>query len=103
MAQNISSINIRQRMTQAMVLIIVIIAGILFSLPAEAQRGNRKMKSSITRQVSSKSKTNKACYVLYKKRTSSKNRPVLASSRSSRKSKYKPMAETDDPKLASME
>jgi hypothetical protein len=96
MAQNIS-IHTGQRMTQLLVLIILIITTLLFSMPAEAQRGDPGNKSIKTRQLSSKSNSKKACYVLYKKRTSLRNRPVLASARTSRKSKYKPMAETDQP------
>jgi len=103
MAHSISNITVRQRLTQILIVIILIIAGIIFfSQPAEAQTSKRK-KSNVTKQISSKHNSNKACYLLYKKRTSSRNRTVLASA--SRKPKYKAMAETDQPsaKVASLE
>ncbi len=97
MAQQLSNINIRQRMTQVLVLIILIIAGMLFARPADAQSVNRKLKNITTKQFSSKRTSNKACYLLYKKRTASHNRSVLVSAKTSRRTKYKPMAETDQP------
>ncbi|NOT76715.1 MAG: hypothetical protein HOP08_17445 [Cyclobacteriaceae bacterium] len=94
MAHQLSTVNFRQRVTQLLVLVILIIACILFSLPADAQRANRKAKSK--NHVSLfKSKSDKACYLLYKKRTSNPKRSLFASA--PRRAKYKPMAETDQP------
>jgi len=99
MKQFASNKIVRQALRQILVLIIVIIAAMLFAKPAEAQSGG-KGKSKITRQISLKNNPNKASYILYKKRTSGRNRNVVASAR---RKKHQPMAETDFPKVASME
>ncbi|NOT73931.1 MAG: hypothetical protein HOP08_03315 [Cyclobacteriaceae bacterium] len=98
MKHTLPNTSIRARFTQVAIMAIVIIVGIMLSQPAEAQRAGRKSKSSKTIRISSKSNSNKACYLLYKKRTSgsSQKRSTIASART-RKPKYKPMAETDQP------
>ncbi|CAN5386769.1 hypothetical protein BH09BAC3_BH09BAC3_14380 [soil metagenome] len=100
MSHSLSNTTVRQRLTQILIVIILIIAGVIFSQPAEAQTSKSK-KSKITKQVTARN-SNKACYQLYKKRTTTRNRSVLASA--SRKPKYKAMAETDpSAKVASLE
>ena len=93
---------VRQNAAQIVIIIILILTGIFLSNPAEAQKSHRKMKSKKTRQISARNNSNNACYALYKKRTTTRNREVIAAT-ARRQRKYKPMAETDQPKENSIE
>ena len=93
MAQPLSTIHLRHRLAQLLVLIVIIIAGILFSEVAQASRPrhkNRVEKPKYWNTVHSNS--NKACYLLHKKRTKMPRHPLISFSR---RAKYRPMAETD--------
>ncbi len=96
MAHNVSHRSLRHKMVQVSILVFVIIGGMLFSKPANAQHHNLIGISHTIIRLPFKSNSSKACYLLYKKRTSTQNRTVVASSRV-RRLKYKPMAETDQP------
>src|SRR5689334_11370214 len=97
MAHYVSPISFKQRIAQIMVLLLFIVAGVMFTRPAEAATGPKPKhgKSAKTASVVHRN-SNQTCYILHKKRTAtshSKRHPLLAS----RHTKVKPMAETDAP------
>ena len=81
-------------------MVVVILAGILHSAVANAEKPDHKVKRVKTRHHKAiHANSNKACYILYKKRTEMPKHPLVANSK---RTKYKPMAETDQPaRLAS--
>jgi hypothetical protein len=95
MAHYVSHISIKQRIAQIMVLLIFVLAGVIFASPAEAGTNPKPKygKSAKTRSVVHRN-SNQTCYILHKKRTASAPRHVLVASR---RTKAKPMAETDTP------
>ncbi len=96
MAHYVSPISFRQRIAQIMVLVLFIVAGVMFSRPAEAGNGPKPKygKSAKTASLVHKN-SNQTCYILHKKRTS--HSPKRVSMLASRRTKAKPMAETDAP------
>ena len=95
MARHVSNINFRQRLAQMIVLAAIIIAGMLFSEVALAERPRHKKLHWNTVHNNSQ----KTCYLLHKKRTSIPKHPLFSTSK---RAKNKPMAETDpSPRLAS--
>ncbi len=93
--QHISNINIRHRLTQVIVLIILILITMLFSQVARAQWPKHKARFDKPKyRIAVHSNSAKACYILHKKRISMPKHPLFAVSK---RSKSKPMAETDKP------
>ncbi len=62
MARHVSNINFRQRLAQMIVLVVIIIAGMLFSEVALAERPRHKKLHWNTVHINSK----KTCYLLHK-------------------------------------
>ena len=92
---HLSNINVRHRLTQVIVLIILILITMLFSQVAHAQWPKKMARFDKPKhRIAIHSNSGKACYILHKKRTSMPKHPLFASSR---RSKIKPMAETDKP------
>lgn len=95
MRQTVTETTFNRSLPQRIAVIIVILAAILFSQFANAQKKEHKVKHNKTRYYSSMvSNSNKACYILYKKRMAMPKHSLLASFR---RTKYKPMAETEQP------
>lgn len=95
MARHVSNINFRQRLVQLIVLVVIIIAGMLFSEVALAERPRHKKLHWNAVHTNSK----KTCYLLHKKRTSIPKHPLFSTAK---RAINKPMAETDpSPRLAS--
>ncbi|CAN5386688.1 hypothetical protein BH09BAC3_BH09BAC3_14370 [soil metagenome] len=92
-----SNINVRGRLTQVIILIAAIVITALFSQVAKAQGSvrydHKKYRIAIHRN------SNKACFILNKKRMSRAKHDMIASSR--RTSRGKAQAETDGDGLAS--
>ncbi|NOT76714.1 MAG: hypothetical protein HOP08_17440 [Cyclobacteriaceae bacterium] len=93
-----SHINVRHRLTQIIVLVVVILATMLFSQVAKAQGSMRYDKAKYRIQVHKDS--NKTCSILKKKRNSQAKHPMMASARRSSKSRAV-LAETENPGVAS--
>ena len=88
----VANINIRSRFTQVIILIITIVACLLFSQVALAQRAQKTIRYDDPKfKIKLHCSANKVCYILWKKRTCSPKPPVFASVRRVR---VKPMAET---------
>lgn len=95
MAHYISPVSYKQRIAQIMVLVIFIVAGVMFTRPAEAGNGPRPRHGKSAKNASVvHMNANHTCYKLHKKRTASAPKHVLLASR---RTKAKPMAETDAP------
>lgn len=98
MTNLLSIINVRHRFTQVIVLIILIASAMLFSQVANAQ--SRKMEYGHARyRIAIHKDSNKTCYILHKKRTSSPKHSMIASSRRSKNNKA--LAETEPDRIAS--
>ena len=100
MAHYISPVSYKQRIAQIMVLVIFIVAGVMFTRPAEASNGPRPRHGKTAKNASVvHMNSNHTCYKLHKKKTGPAPRHVLLASR---RTKAKPMAETEAPtRLAS--
>ncbi len=99
MAQHLSNVNVRNRLTQVIVLVVVILITMLFSQVAKAQGSIRYGKAKY--RIAVHKDANKTCYILHKKRTSRAKQNMFASA-SRRPSRSKtPLAETEDPGIAS--
>jgi len=98
MATNISNINVRHRLTQVVVLILLILAGMLFSQVADARPKPKFDKHKYRIQVHKNS--DRSCYILHKKRTSGPGRPLLSFHKHPRHSTHG-LAETDGLETAS--
>lgn len=95
MAHTTTTSRFNRCLSQSIVMFVVILAGILFSAVANAEKPDHKVKRSKTRHHKAiHANSNKACYILYKKRTDMPKHPLLAGLK---RTKYKPMAETDQP------
>ncbi|MBY0433108.1 MAG: hypothetical protein K2U26_03265 [Cyclobacteriaceae bacterium] len=93
---HVSNINVRSRFTQVIVLIVMILVCILYAQLANAQRPAKKSGfNNPKHRVSVHKNSDKACFILHKKRTSMPRHPLFASN--NRRSRVKPMAETDAP------
>ncbi|CAN5383362.1 hypothetical protein BH10BAC4_BH10BAC4_02840 [soil metagenome] len=88
----VSNINVRHRLTQIVVFIVLVLASMLYAEVTNAQGASTIDKPKYRIQVHKDS--NRTCYILHKKRTARPKQPLFASSR--RSSKSKAMAETDD-------
>jgi|GEM_PF-1264126 len=97
MAHNVSNINVRGRLTQIIVLLVVIVITLLFSQVAKAQGTVRYDKAKY--RIAVHKNSSKSCHILYKKRMSRAKHDMIASSKRSTRSKA--MAETEDPGAAS--
>ena len=100
MANHIANINYRGRLTQIIVLLVMILCGILFSQIAEARHKPRfeKSKYKIDRpkyRISVHNNARKVCSILNKKRHSKQSSSFFASNKSNRRKSSKAMAETD--------
>ena len=96
--ENIASrINIRQRLTQIIVLVAFILAGLLFSQVAQAQsnHGHKIRLFKGKYNIAIHKNSDRSCYILHKKRTSMPKHPLIASSK--RPKSNKALAETDEP------
>lgn len=95
--KKLSNVEIKTRIRQILLLIVVILIGVIISVSAEAQsfhKANRQhFKEKYKAQISV---GNKACDILNKKRTARPRTPLFASLLR-RKPKYKPQAEVDTP------
>ncbi len=98
MAQQLFNFNVRQRLTQIIILVVLILATTLFSQVAKAQGSVRYDNPKYRIAVHKDSK--KTCHILNKKRRSQSKHTMVASARHSSRSKYA-LAETEDPKVAS--
>jgi hypothetical protein len=99
MGQNLSNINVRHRLTQIIVLVVVIVITTLFSQVAKAQGSIRYGKAKY--RIAVHKDSNRTCYILHKKRTSkAKQSSMFASARRSTRGKSS-LAETDGPSVAS--
>ncbi len=100
MAHTANNTKFHRSLTQRIFMVIVILVGMLFSQFANAQKPEHKIKRNKSKHhIAILSKSSRACYILYKKRTAMPKHPLLSSSK---RSKSKPMAETDQPvRLAS--
>jgi hypothetical protein len=96
MAHSVTNINLRGRLTQIIVLIALILAGVLLSQFANAQIfGNKSKIDKPKYRISVHKNGSKACSILHKKRNSQPT--VVASNRSATKrNSRKPMAETEN-------
>lgn len=81
--KDIANAKIASRMKQVLILVATIVIGIMISIATQAQPPKHL-------------KAKYACGELHKKRTRTENMKVLQAS--TRKPKYKPMAEVDPPK-----
>jgi hypothetical protein len=100
MSHHVSNVNIRHRLTQIIVLIIVILACMLFAQFAHAQRSIHKARFDKPKYRATVYKdSDKACYILHKKRTSVPKHPLFAFAKRSKTNK--PMAETEPSKSGS--
>jgi len=100
MANNISNINFRGRLTQLIVLLVMILAGVLWSEFAEARHKPRfeKSKYKIDKpkyRISVHNNAHKVCNILNKKRHARLQSSFFASNKGSKRSRTKAMAETD--------
>jgi hypothetical protein len=77
-----------------MVLLLFIVAGVMFTRPAEAASGPRPHGRSAKNASVVHKNGNHICYKLHRKRAGSAPKHVLLASR---RTKVKPMAETDAP------
>ncbi|MDZ4715158.1 MAG: hypothetical protein SH819_06770 [Cytophagales bacterium] len=94
MSTFLSEINLRHRLTQIIVMIVMILACLLVSQFAHAQKSAKKIRYDQPKfKVQVHKSSHKACYVMYKKRTATPKGPVIASGRKGRIRKG--MAETD--------
>ena len=100
MAHQVTNINYRGRLTQIIVLLIMILCGVLFSQIVEAR--NRppfeKPKYKIDRpkyRISVHKNGGRTCHILNKKRHAKQNNGLFASNKSKRNNRSKAMAETD--------
>jgi hypothetical protein len=91
MAHYTQNINVRHRLTQIIVLILLILAGILFSQIAEARSPKAPRFDMPRYRVCVHSNSFKVVKVLYKKRHNGTKATMMASGRTSRK---KAQAET---------
>ena len=99
MANHISNINFRGRLTQLIVLLVLILCGVLWSQFAEARHKPRfeKAKYKIDKpkyRISVHNNAHKVCNILNKKRHSRQQSSFFASNRGKR-SRTKALAETD--------
>ncbi len=97
MAHHVANINVRHRLTQIIILVVMILAGMLFSLFAQAHRGPRAPRFDKPKyRVSVHSNSLRVVKILYKKRMSGPKSSLMASNRRNR-SKQQSQAETDEP------
>lgn len=88
--------NTRHRLTQIIVLVLLILAGLLFSQVAKGQSISHKIRFFKSNyHVAVHKNSDMTCYILHKKRTSPPKHQLIATSRRSKSSK--PLAETDEP------
>ncbi len=91
-----SYINIRHRLTQIVILVVLILAGLLFSQVAKGQSVSHKIRLfKSNNHVAVHKNSDMTCYILHKKRTSPPKHQLIATSKRSKSSK--PLAETDEP------
>ena len=89
-------INTRHRLTQIVVMILFILAGLLFSQFAQGQSLSHKIRLfKPNHNVAVHKNSDMTCYILHKKRTSPPKHQLIASSKRAKSSK--PLAETDEP------
>jgi hypothetical protein len=98
MAHNSTNINIRYRLTQVIILVLLVLAAILFSQVANAGPKPKFDKHKYRTEVHKNS--HRSCYVLYKKRTSGGKQSLFAFLKHS-KGNNRNLAETDGPVTAS--
>lgn len=100
MANRIANINYRGRLTQLIILIVMILAGVLFSQIAEARYKPRfeKSKYKIDKpkyRISVHNNAKKVCSILNKKRNAKLSSTLFASGKSNKHRSSRAMAETD--------
>ncbi len=101
MAHHVTNINLRGRLTQIIILVIMILCGVLFSLFAEARHKPRfeKSKYRIDRpkyRITVHNHAGKVCSILNKKRHSKQKSSFFsASNKSGKNNRTKAVAETD--------
>ncbi len=95
MAHYVSPISLKQRIAQIMVLVLFIVAGVMFTRPAEAANGPRPHGRSAKNASVVHRNGNHVCYKLHRKKMGSAPKHVLLASR---RTKAKPMAETEAPR-----
>ncbi len=95
MAHHLANVNVRHRLTQIVIMVILILAGVLFSQVVNAQHSNQQVRLDKPKyRVKVHSSAGKVCYILFKKRTAVPHHSLLAFNR---RNKQTPMAETDEP------
>lgn len=93
MSHHVSNINVRGRLTQIIILIVIILACMLFSRLAHAQHLAKKIRfDSPKYRITVHNSSGKACHILKKKRMSIHKHPLIAANRRTRK----PQAETSN-------
>lgn len=93
MAHHASNINVRGRLTQIIILLVMILACMLFSILTHAQRSAKKIRfDSPKYRITVHNSSGKACHILNKKRTSIPKHPLIATSRRTKKA----LAETSN-------
>lgn len=95
MSTYMETINLRHRLTQVIILIVAILACMLFSQTAQAQKASKKIRYDHPKyKIAIHKSSHKSCYILYKKRISANKAQLLASNRKG-KGKGKLQAESD--------
>ncbi len=94
MAHHLSNINTRHRLTQIIILVLLILAGILFSQVADARPYYKPKFDRPKYRISVHKNANRSCYILFKKRTSAPKKSLFSFLKHS-KNTSRPMAETD--------
>ena len=93
MANYASNINVRHRLTQIVILVLLILSTMLFFEVASASPIHKRKFDRPKYRVAVHKNSHRTCYILFKKRTTVQRHSLLASRRS--KNNNKPMAETD--------
>ena len=97
MPSHVANINVRSRLTQVVVLVVLILSCVLISQIAQAQHRGKAIRYDHPKfRIAVHSNSNKACYIMFKKRTSSPKGSLYASN-TRKKDTYKALAETDEP------
>lgn len=94
MTQFVSNINVRHRLTQIIVLVLLILTTMLFSEVASARSIHKKKFDRPKYRIAVHKNSHRTCYILFKKRTSVQKHSMLTARRS-KNSSNKAMAETD--------
>lgn len=98
MAHHVSNINLRGRLTQIIVLVILILSGVLLSQFANAQVFGKKSRFDKPKyRITVHNNSSKVCSILNKKRLSKPKTAMFASNKTySSKRNRKALAETEN-------